>query len=68
MGTPMVMMFGWSNPVRIMPYGRPECVVAGEPDGRGAEIKSTAPQHSVSVITVERVFETVCRQISKKGS
>jgi lipopolysaccharide heptosyltransferase I len=63
LGTPMVMMFGWSNPARIMPYGRPECVVAGEPDGRGAEIKSFAPRHSVSAITVDEVFDTVCSQI-----
>jgi lipopolysaccharide heptosyltransferase I len=63
LGTPMVMMFSWSNPARIMPYGRPECVVAGEPDGRGTEIKSTDPRHSVSAITVDEVFDTVCSQI-----
>jgi heptosyltransferase-1 len=63
LGTPMVMMFGWSNPARIMPYGRPECVVAGEPDGRGAEIKSFSPRHSVIAITVDEVFDTVCSQI-----
>jgi len=65
LGVPLVMMFGWSNPTRVMPYGRPECVAAREPDGRGAGIKSTDPRHDVSTITVDEVFAKVCEQIGK---
>ena len=27
LGRPLVMMFSWSNPLRVGPYGRPECIV-----------------------------------------
>jgi lipopolysaccharide heptosyltransferase I len=68
LGVPIVMIFGPTNPVRIMPYGRPECIAAREPYGRGTGIKSKDPRHSVSEITVDEVFEKVCKQIGKKGS
>jgi len=64
LGTPLVLMFGWSNPVRIAPYGRSHCVVAGEPDSRGLKIKSTDPKHSVKAITVDEVYQKVCEQLS----
>jgi ADP-heptose:LPS heptosyltransferase len=67
LGVPLVMMFSWSNPARISPYGRPECMVAREPYGRGAGIKSTDPRHSVSEITVDEVFEKVRQQIGKSA-
>jgi ADP-heptose:LPS heptosyltransferase len=63
LGVPMVMMFGWSNPARIMPYGRPECMAAREPFGRGMGIKSKDLRYSVNEITVDEVFEKCCGQI-----
>ena len=66
LGTPLVMMFSWSNPARIAPYGRTECMVAREPYSRGLKIKSTDPAHSIRTITVDEVFQKVCEQI--KGS
>lgn len=63
LGTPLVLMFSWSNPARIAPYGRPECMVAREPYGRGLDIKSTDPKHSISTITVDEVFQKVCEQL-----
>lgn len=65
LGTPLVMMFSWSNPARIAPYGRSECMVAREPYSRGPKIKSTDPKHSVKTITVDEVYQKVCEQISK---
>jgi ADP-heptose:LPS heptosyltransferase len=65
MGVPIVMIFGPTNPARIMPYGRPECMVAREPYGRGTGIKSKDPRHSINEITVDEVFEKVCRQLRK---
>lgn len=64
LGTPLVMMFSWSNPARIAPYGRPECMVAREPYSRGPKIKSTNPKHNVRMITVDEVYQKVCEQLS----
>ena len=64
LGTPLVMMYSWSNPARIAPYGRPECMVARDPYSRGMEIKSDNPKHSVINITVDEVFEKVCEQLT----
>jgi len=66
LGVPLVMMFSWSNPARIAPYGRTECMVARKPYSRGLKIKSTDPAHSIRTITVDEVFQKVCQQI--KGS
>ncbi len=63
LSTPLVLMFSWSNPARIAPYGRPECMVAREPYGRGFKIKSTDPKHNVDTITVDEVYQKVCEQM-----
>jgi len=64
LGTPLVLMYSWSNPARIAPYGRPECMVAREPYGRGLDIKSTDPRHSVRNITVDEVYQKACEQLN----
>lgn len=64
LGTPLVLMYSWSNPARIAPYGRPECMVAREPYGRGLDIKSTDPRHNVRNITVDEVYQKVCEQLN----
>jgi lipopolysaccharide heptosyltransferase I len=63
LGVPMVMIFGPTNPARVCPYNRPECVVAVEPDGRGMKADSYDPRHGIRHITVEQVFEKLCEQI-----
>ena len=67
LGVPMVMIFGPTNPARVCPYKRPECVVAAEPNERGMKADSYEPRHNIAHITVEQVFETACKQISKNG-
>jgi lipopolysaccharide heptosyltransferase I len=64
LGTPLVMMFSWSNPARIAPYGRTECMVAKEPYGRGTQIRSDDPEHNVEQITVDEVYQKVCEQLA----
>ena len=66
LGVPLVIMYSWSNPARIAPYGRPECMVARDPFTRGMEIKSDNPNHSITNITVEEVFEKAYEQINNK--
>jgi len=60
-------MFSWSNPARIAPYGRTECMVANEPYSRGEKIRSSDPQHDIKAITVEQVWQKVCEQLAPKG-
>jgi ADP-heptose:LPS heptosyltransferase len=62
---PLVLIFGRSNPVRVEPYGRSDCVVAIEPDGRGLELKSTDPRHDIKEITVDQVHEAARRQLGR---
>jgi heptosyltransferase-1 len=63
LGTPLVLMYSWSNPARIAPYGRSECMVAREPYSRGFEIKSIDAKHSVKNITIDEVYQKACEQL-----
>jgi lipopolysaccharide heptosyltransferase I len=63
---PLVMLFGPTNPARLCPYRKPECLVAVEPEAMGMEIENLAPEYSIDHITVEQVFEKVCQQVSQK--
>jgi heptosyltransferase-1 len=65
LGVPMVMIFGPTNPARVCPYDRPECAAVVEPNERGMKADSYEPKHSIDRITVEQVFEKVCRQMIK---
>ena len=65
LGVPLVIMYSWSNPARIAPYGRPECMVARDPFTRGMKIKSTNPNHSITNITVDEVLQKASEQLNK---
>jgi len=63
---PLVLIFGRSNPARVAPYGRNNCVAAVEPNGRGLKADSTNPKHNIKAITVDEVYQKVCEQINKE--
>ena len=63
LGRPLVMMFSWSNPLRVGPYGRPECIVARDTSSRGLAIKSRNPQHAIQHITLDEVYVKVIEQL-----
>jgi heptosyltransferase-1 len=63
LGIPLVMIFGRSNPARVAPYKRPQCVVAIEPDGRGPHPDSNDPKYDINNITVAQVYQKVCEQL-----
>lgn len=65
LGMPLVLIFGWSNPVRLFPYGRKECVAANEPYSRGLKLSSDDPKHDIGVITVDEVYQKVCEQLGE---
>ncbi len=62
---PLVMMFSWSNPLRVGPYGRPECIVARDISSRGLAIKSRDPQHAIRHITLDEVYAKVVEQLRR---
>jgi heptosyltransferase-1 len=64
LGRPLVMMFSWSNPLRVGPYGRPECIVARDMSTRSLAIKSRNPQHAIQYITLEEVYAKVVEQLA----
>jgi heptosyltransferase-1 len=61
---PLVMIFGPVNPARLRPYNRPDCFVAVEPNTMGLAIESRDPRYNINNITVGKVFEKICKQIS----
>jgi len=63
LGTPLVLIFGRSNPLRVGPYKRSNCVVAIEPDSRGLQRNSTNPKHDIRAVTTDDVYQKVCEQI-----
>jgi lipopolysaccharide heptosyltransferase I len=63
LGGPVVLIFGRSNPARVAPYGRMDCVAAVEPDSRGTRHTSRAARHDVKAVTVEEVYEKLRRQL-----
>ena len=63
LGRPLVMMFSWSNPLRVGPYGRPQCVVARDTDNRGLANRSRDPQHGIQHITLDEVYAKAVEQL-----
>lgn len=63
LGRPLVMMFSWSNPLRVGPYGRPECIVARDMASRGLAIRSRDPHHAIQHITFDEVYAKVAEQL-----
>jgi len=68
LGTPLVLIFGPSNPIRIFPYGRKQCVAAVEPYTRGLAIKSKNPKYNINAVTINLVYEKVCEQLQTSHS
>ena len=63
--TPGVVIFGNTNPLRLGPYQRPECIVAVNLDKRAAEIKDTLPNHKIQNVTVDMVLQKIELQLAK---
>jgi ADP-heptose:LPS heptosyltransferase len=64
LGTPTVLIFGRSNPVRIAPYKKDHCVAAIEPNGRGLKVNSADPKYDIKAVTVDHVYQVVCAQMN----
>ncbi len=63
MHVPTVLIFGHTNPMRVGPYRRPECVAAVEPDKRPATIESSDPRHLIENVPLELVLNKINAQL-----
>ena len=66
LGVPLVILFGRTNPARVAPYQRADCFAAVDPEGRGSIIDSPDSKHHIKNITVEQVFQKVCKQLDSR--
>ncbi len=57
LNTPVVMIFGYSNPARVAPYNRPNSFVAIDDGSRGDKTNNFAPRYDVKNITIDMTFE-----------
>jgi len=67
LGRPLVMMFSWSNPLRVGPYGRPQCIVARDVSDRGLANRSRNRLHSIQNITLDEVYAKTIEQLRAEG-
>ncbi|MHC4287018.1 MAG: glycosyltransferase family 9 protein [Planctomycetota bacterium] len=63
--TPGVVIFGNTNPLRLGPYQRPECIAAIDIESRGIEIKDTKPAHQIENVTIEMVLKKISSQLAE---
>ncbi len=63
LNVPLVLIFGRSNPARVAPYGRANCVAAIEPNSRGFKPDSTQIKHDIKAVTIDVVYSKICEQI-----
>ena len=63
-GAPTVIIYGRTNPQRLIPYQRPECMAAIDPDSRGTGISSDNPVYAIKNVTVEMVLEKLDIQLA----
>lgn len=62
---PLVMIFGRSNPARVAPYSRPECIAAAEIENRGESINNFENKYHIGHVTVDEVFEKASTQLQQ---
>ena len=67
LGRPLVMLFSWSNPLRVGPYGRSQCVVARDAATRGLDNRSRNPRHGIQHITLDEVYAKAIEQLEVGG-
>lgn len=66
MHIPTVLIFGRTNPMRVGPYGRPECIAAVQPDRRSPRIESRNPAHCIEHVAFDLVLEKITAQLNSR--
>ncbi len=63
LGTPIVMIFGRTNPARLAPYGRKNAVAGIDIFTRSPGIDSRDPKYAITNITLNLVYQKVLTQL-----
>ena len=63
LGTPIVMIFGRTNPARLAPYGRKNVVAGIDIFTRGREVDSQDPKYAIKNVTLDLVYQKVLAQL-----
>lgn len=66
LATPTVIIFGRSNPARVQPYARRNCIAAIEPYARGLKPDSPDPKHHIKNVTLDHVYEVLKTHLQPK--
>jgi lipopolysaccharide heptosyltransferase I len=61
---PTVLVFGHTNPLRLGPYKKPQCIAAIDIEHRGAAIDSPNPAWRIEQVTVDRVMNKITSQLN----
>jgi lipopolysaccharide heptosyltransferase II len=64
--TPTVLIFGLTNPLRLGPYHRPQCIAAIEPNKRGIAVKSSNPAWRIEHVPIEMVRDKILEQLTSQ--
>lgn len=67
-GSPLVMIFGPTNPARIYPYHKPESVAAIEPFDRGSEVGNPDSKYDIENVSFGLVFQKVSEILGSASS
>ncbi len=62
--TPVVIIFGRSNPARVAPYKKPHSIAAIEPFDRGLKPDSVNHKHNIKNVSVDMVYEKVAATLA----
>ena len=66
LGVRLVIIYGPTNPARLMPYKRPDKVAANQVEKRGTVIKSSDPEYAIEKVTVQQVWEKIICQVDSR--
>lgn len=64
MRVPTVLVFGHTNPMRVGPYHRPECIAAVDPQQRPDTIESRDPAHRIENVPLAMVLDKITAQLN----
>jgi lipopolysaccharide heptosyltransferase I len=64
-GVPTVLVFGHTNPLRLGPYKRPDCIAAVDMQNRGITVDHPNPAYRIEHVSVEMVVDKIKTQLEK---
>ncbi|HBG27029.1 MAG: hypothetical protein A2Y10_04415 [Planctomycetes bacterium GWF2_41_51] len=64
LGMPIVIIYGYTNPLRLHPYARPWTIAALDIENRGSVVDSKIAKYNIQNISVESVFELISKQMN----